>query len=216
MLLEKPGNLRDEPDIRQKLETILAAALQGTELIQRMQNFYRGAKHAETFQRVDTNGVIRQVVELARMRWKRITPGNNDSFEVVLNLGPDTEITGKPSSIHEMLLNLMLNAADAMPTGGRFEISSMNTGDAVEIAVSDTGVGMSREIMEKCFLPFFTTKGAEGTGMGLSMVNTIVNEHGGRVEIESGQGDGGGTRFTITFPLPRSRTPSMSEQQSPA
>ncbi|MBN1129753.1 MAG: transporter substrate-binding domain-containing protein [Chitinispirillaceae bacterium] len=199
MLIDTDG-LDDMVRVRQNLAAIKSAARHGAELIQRMQTFYRSARHSETREVLDTNAVLREVIELTKTRWKGRTSSEKSAIEVVFTPGAHAEITGRRSDIHEMLLNLVLNAVDAMPEGGRLEVTTENSGGEVRITVKDNGMGMSGEVREKCLQPFFTTKGEAGTGMGLTMVNNIVTEHGGRLEIISSEG--AGARFVITFPSP--------------
>ncbi|MCU0609426.1 MAG: transporter substrate-binding domain-containing protein [Chitinispirillaceae bacterium] len=183
--------------VRQCFESINTAARHGTEIVKRMQQFYRAVSSPEEKIRVDTNAIIREAVELVSVRLNRV-PKEGIRIETVLNLGSGTDIIGRKTEIHEMLVNMILNAADAMPSGGRLEISTVNSGSAVLLTVKDSGTGMSDEVKEKCLQPFFTTKGDKGTGMGLLMVSRIVDEHGGRLQIESAPG--AGTSFIITFP----------------
>jgi signal transduction histidine kinase len=210
-LLSVPGELENREKIRESLEVINTAARHGTEIVRRMQQFHRSVKKPVAEQRVDLNAVIGEVIELTRARLGKAVAGGT-RVEAVLALGANTEITGRMSDIHEMMLNLVLNAADAMPLGGRLEITTKHIDDTVAITVKDSGVGMSDEIREKCRQPFFTTKGENGTGMGLAMVNTLVLEHGGRMEIVSAVG--AGTSFIMTFPC-AAVTQSKEQKNSP-
>src|SRR5690606_15927234 len=99
--------------------------------------------------------------------------------------------------LRQALLNLIRNAREAMPSGGKLVLGARSLGDGVEIAVVDTGVGMSEEAMSRIFEPFFTTK-ESGTGLGLSLTQQIVQQHGGRLECESRPG--AGTTFRIVLP----------------
>ena len=118
-----------------------------------------------------------------------------------------------PGQLEQLLLNLAINARDAMPEGGQLTISvvgaslspvaaaelGMNAGKAVQISVADTGIGMDEETRRRCLEPFFTTKGrSRGTGLGLAAVKGIVDEAGGAIEVESQPGVG--TTFTIHLP----------------
>src|SRR5207249_2990098 len=109
-------------------------------------------------------------------------------------------IVGDPTQFHQVLLNLSVNARDAMPEGGTLSVEAANVeltpavrekhpgaqpGPYVKITVSDTGTGIPAEILDKIFLPFFTTKSDKGTGLGLSTISVIVRNHGGFVEVES-------------------------------
>jgi len=109
------------------------------------------------------------------------------------------------SELENAVLNLAINARDAMPPGGKLVIETRNTagplspGDFVRISVSDTGVGMSPEILQRAFEPFFTTKEGRGTGLGLSTIYGFANQSDGHVTIESEQGKG----TTVNLFLPR-------------
>ncbi|MEZ4577667.1 MAG: HAMP domain-containing sensor histidine kinase [Desulfobacterales bacterium] len=123
---------------------------------------------------------------------------------------------GNVTQIHQMIMNLCTNAADAMEeNGGTLNVSlekkasggdgktaglHSQPGDYLEIRVSDTGVGIARENIESIFNPYFTTKeGEKGTGLGLSVVHGIVETHGGKISVESSPGNG--TCFTICLPV---------------
>jgi len=198
LMLTDTEELKDVERVKANLRQIKNAGWHGTDIVSRLQQFYRSTEETEEKEQVDTNAVVRETVELAKERWKGLAR-KGVGIELVLELGPDCEITARKSHIHEMLLNLLLNAADAMPEGGRLEISTENRGDGVCITAKDSGVGMTEEVREKCMTPFFTTKGAKGTGMGLTMVNNILAQHGARIDIVSAPG--AGTSFVITFPF---------------
>jgi PAS domain S-box-containing protein len=102
--------------------------------------------------------------------------------------------------MQRVFFNVLLNAVQAMPTGGRLRVTSRRNGASVEIAFEDEGVGMSPEVTERVFRPFFTTK-RSGTGVGLSVSQGIVEAHGGRIAVESVPGRG--SIFTIVLPVPR-------------
>ena len=102
----------------------------------------------------------------------------------------------------QVLINLLLNAADAVQEGGTITVAIReNAGGETEIAVSDTGRGIPQEALSEVFKPFFTTK-ENGTGLGLAIAQRIVNEHGGRIEAESTHGRG--AVFTMILPVQRS------------
>ena len=109
------------------------------------------------------------------------------------------EITANKSQIRQVISNLIVNALQAMPDGGNLTLQSSFDEASVFLLVEDTGIGMSDEIKESIFLPFFTTKDVDqGTGLGLSVVHGIVSSHGGGIRVESETGKG--TRFFVTFP----------------
>ncbi|MEJ2679341.1 MAG: HAMP domain-containing sensor histidine kinase [Gemmatimonadota bacterium] len=119
-------------------------------------------------------------------------------------------IRGNPHDLQQVFLNLFLNAIQAMPEGGAMGVSASRDGDAVRIDVSDEGVGISQEHLEEIFDPFFTTKElGEGTGLGLSVSHSIVEKHGGRIQVASEPGKG--TTFSVYLPVAEA---SLNESES--
>jgi signal transduction histidine kinase len=103
-----------------------------------------------------------------------------------------------PEQIWEALLNLIRNAVDAMPGGGKLTIATKRTGTKALVSISDNGHGMTDEESRHLFIPFFTTK-SDGTGLGLAHTQQIINEHGGRIDWATKRGEG--STFTIQLPL---------------
>jgi signal transduction histidine kinase len=125
--------------------------------------------------------------------------------ELVLDLSPGLpEITADPAQLNQVLVNLVVNALQAMPGGGRLTVQTradVTSGEGhISLVVEDTGIGMSEDVIEKLFVPFFTTKDVgEGTGLGLPVAHGIVTSHGGTIRVDSAVGRG--TRFGIALPL---------------
>jgi signal transduction histidine kinase len=117
-------------------------------------------------------------------------------------------ILGNAGKLQQVFLNLFLNAKDAMPDGGTLRIETANHGSA-QVIIRDTGSGIASEHLGRIFDPFFTTKNGNGaterrgTGLGLAVTYGIIQEHGGKVHVESRVGSG--TTFTLEFPALRSR-----------
>jgi signal transduction histidine kinase len=115
-------------------------------------------------------------------------------------------IQGNPGRLQQVFLNLFLNAKDAMPGGGTLNVATTN-GELVSVRVSDTGSGIPAEHIQRIYDPFFTTKTApkegqsRGTGLGLSVTYGIIQEHAGKIRVESTPG--AGTTFALDFPLTR-------------
>jgi two-component system NtrC family sensor kinase len=141
--------------------------------------------------------VIRRTVDAARSQ--RIFR----TVEVALNLSPDIpEITADPDRLRQVFMNLLLNAVQAMPEGGKIVVSTEfdKDGGLIKATFRDTGTGIPREEQEKVFEPFFTTKRpGEGTGLGLAICARLLEEHGGTVEVSSEPGKG--SLFTVTLPI---------------
>jgi CheY-like chemotaxis protein len=121
------------------------------------------------------------------------------AIQVVTALAPSLPpVAGDPAELREALINLILNALDAMPEGGTLSFATQANTQHVELSVADTGTGMPEHVRERIFDPFFTTKGPKGTGLGLSMTYGILSRHGAQITVESEEGKG--TRFRLTFP----------------
>ena len=119
----------------------------------------------------------------------------------------DDHLTCDAGQIHQALVDLFVNAVEAMPEGGTLTVSARAVGEGLEITVADTGVGIPREALPRIFEPFYTTKEKSGSGLGLSVVYGIVERHGGRIEVESDVGKG--TAFRLL--LPRQPPPSRGQ-----
>ena len=123
--------------------------------------------------------------------------------ELTRDLSP---IQGNSGRLQQVFLNLFLNAKDAMPGGGTLRVVSSN-GNSVSVQVSDTGAGIAPEHIQRIYDPFFTTKNVpregqnRGTGLGLSVTYGIIQEHAGKIRVESNPGTG--TTFALDFPLSR-------------
>jgi signal transduction histidine kinase len=145
----------------------------------------------------DLADVARKAIALARHRIDR------KGIRVVERFAPagDAVAFGDPHELLQVALNLLLNAADAIPEDrrGSIEVAASRSGDEVVLAVVDDGVGMTPEDQARCFDLFFTTKEVgEGTGLGLAVVHNVVTNHGGRIEVESAPGKG--STFRVVLP----------------
>src|SRR4030095_14241099 len=120
------------------------------------------------------------------------------AVEVQTSFASVPAVAGDPAELREAMTNLILNAVDAMPTGGTLTLATALESHEVVVTVTDTGVGIPEAIRGKIFDPFFTTKGPQGTGLGLSMTYGILSRHGARIRVESREGQG--TLFRLTFP----------------
>lgn len=110
-------------------------------------------------------------------------------------------LRGRPGEINQVILNLLVNAAQALPSHGEVRIETRLMGSEVRLSIADTGAGIPEEHLERIFTPFFTTKPVgKGTGLGLSISRDIVLAHGGRIEVDSRLGEG--SRLSVYLPLP--------------
>ena len=200
------GDLEDDPARTRILEIIHTSCRRGADLVRQVLSFARGLSGEKVAIRLgqliaDLEGIIGETFPR--------------SIKIVSQVSEQLwPMTGDPSQIHQVLLNLAVNARDAMRQGGTLTVAASNItldaqyagtsraakpGPYLLLQVTDTGIGIPLEVRERIFEPFFTTKGlGEGTGLGLATVHTIVKSHGGFLEVESEVGQG--TTFKIYLP----------------
>jgi GAF domain-containing protein/anti-sigma regulatory factor (Ser/Thr protein kinase) len=180
------------------LRSIERAAIDAADTVRRIQGFSGSPAGAETT-RFDLNGVVQEAIELTRARWQNEARVRGLSIEVLAQPGPIPEVKGIRAEIREVVINLVLNAVDALPEGGRIVIATRAEAGRAVVSVSDTGVGMSEDVRRRAFEPFFTTKGVKRTGLGLAMAYGTIQRHGGQIALESEPGRG--TRVTLGLPV---------------
>src|SRR5438309_10715985 len=196
-------NPRDAEFVSRSLNIVEAAAVDGSETVRRIQQFAR-LRPDEPPVGVDLNQMVHDAVALIRPRWEEKIARDNRPPDLRLNLGTIETINGRPPALIEVLTNLILNALDAMPDGGTLTIDTRSDfGRHIVLTVTDTGIGMPEPVRRRIFEPFFSTKGDSGSGLGLSMVYSIVRRHGGDIRIESEPGRG--ASFTSPSRSPASR-----------
>jgi PAS domain S-box-containing protein len=189
-LLERDSGLNSEA--RERL-LIVKSAIEGVaHTVARMKEFYSQRDSQSTHAPVNLNRVIEQVIELTRARWSTIPQESGVVVHVETFLAAGLpDILGQESDLRDAFTNLLLNAVDAMPSGGRLTFRSrLIDSHRAEVEVTDTGTGMDEATRSRCLELFFTTKGERGTGLGLAMVYGMVERHGGELQIESQPGLG--------------------------
>ena len=185
-----------DPDEDRELGVIEKAALDGRETVRRIQEFSR-TRRDRRFEAVDLGEILRDVVEITRPRWKSEFEGRDVTLEVEADTPLVPPVLGNPAELREVFTNLVLNAVDAMPSGGSLRLACRQEGKRVVATVADTGMGMTEEVQRQIFDPFFTTKGSRGMGLGMSVVYGILTRHG--VEIDVATAVNRGTTFTLRF-----------------
>jgi PAS domain S-box-containing protein len=186
------------------LEKISKQTFRASEIVNSLLNFSR--TWPVEFVDVDLNKTVREAVNLVDHQLEKA------GVRIEMRLqDPLPPIRGHSGKLQQVLLNLILNARDAMEGGGQLTVETEERDGTVHLTVSDTGSGISAENLQRIFDPFFTTKGAtkKGTGLGLSVSYGIIREHGGDIEVRSVVGHG--TRFDLEFPLRRPLTETAAE-----
>jgi signal transduction histidine kinase len=189
LLREKADRDQQEKD---DLDLIIHETTRAAEIVRGLLDFAR--ERATVKEPLDINDVIQRTVRLIR---------NQKSFDHIVieerlaaGLPP---VNGNVNQLQQVLLNLSLNACEAMPKGGTLSIASAARDGKVAVALTDTGAGIKAELLDRIFEPFFTTKPVgKGTGLGLSVSDGIIQQHGGTLEVESREGHG--STFAIALP----------------
>jgi len=175
------------------IEKIEAASLHAREVVRKLLIFARQVPTKKTL--ASLNKVVEEGLTILSSRCAK------EGIELVRDLAPDLpEITADTAQLTQVLINLSVNAIQAMPEGGRLVIRTRKDSGQVLLLVEDTGVGMNEEVKGKLYLPFFTTKEVGlGTGLGLPVVHGIITAHGGTIRVDSEPGKG--SRFEVRLPV---------------
>jgi signal transduction histidine kinase/ActR/RegA family two-component response regulator len=200
-------NSNDPAKVEAGLELIIKSAEDGAHIIRRIQDFARQRPSRE-FETIGVAELLKDACEMTRPRWE--TRSEFAPIRFALHADCKAQVKGDPVELREVLVNMIYNAVDAMPSGGEVRVSTQENRDRVVIHITDTGTGMGPDVKQRLFDPFFTTKGKAGTGMGLAVSFGIIRRHEGSIEVDSEPGRG--TTFKISLPKVTQETP---ETQSP-
>ena len=182
-----------DPHYAQILEKIETQTDRVGRIIKNLLNFARNPSDS-SFQRVDLKESLQEIISLIDYKLK------NMNIELELVLAPVPPLYAQGERLQQVYINIILNALDAMPQGGKLRIELSQAGREAAVRITDTGMGIKAEHLSHIFDPFFTTKGiGKGTGLGLSISYAIIKEHEGRIQVESEPGKG--TSFTIVIPM---------------
>jgi len=197
LLLHQLDRLSPE-EIREGLKIIERSSKDGSETVRRIQEF-TGVRRDKEFVSLSLNEIITEAVNITQPRWKDQTQKKGIQVGLTAQLGEIPLVMGSPSELREVLTNIIFNAVDAMPEGGKLTINTQpQTEGWVEVRIVDTGIGMTEEVKKRIFDPFFTTKGVTNSGLGMSVSYGIIKRHGGEILVESELGKG--TTFIIHLP----------------
>jgi PAS domain S-box-containing protein len=192
MLIDETSSSDPRRDL---LERIEMQTFRASEIVNNLLNFARFSD--SDFEEVNINTLMMDTLSLLEHQFR------NSNVEIDLDCDPTLPRTiGNGGKLQQVFMNLFLNAKDSMPQGGRLTIRTFKRASELFIEVNDTGTGISREDIKRIYDPFFTTKSVgEGTGLGLSVSYGIIQEHSGRISVESELGKG--TTFSVALPLQR-------------
>lgn len=167
------------------------------EIVTRLMNFARNVSEEMPMVPVHLNDAVKEIVDMVKNEFRNEKV--NIELQLAENLPP---VLANANYLQQVFLNFLLNARDAMPSGGNITVSTELKGFNVLVRFADTGTGIEPHLLTKIFTPFFTTKGeGKGTGLGLSICKTIVAQHQGEIQVQSEVGKG--TTFTVLLPTRR-------------
>jgi PAS domain S-box-containing protein len=209
LLVKNPDMLDNRDDTLGMLKDIHDAAMHATHVIRRLREFYR-PQGGTGRQDVNLSALVQGVLGLTRSKWHEEMKARDATVRIDTDLENISEIHVNESQLREVITNLILNAVDALPDGGTITIAARQTHDWTVLEVSDNGVGMSKETLEHCYEPFYSTKGTHGTGLGLSVAYGIISQHGGHLKASSTVGEG----TTVALSLPRA-APKRKKHKKP-
>jgi len=203
----------EDAKLKRSIKAIEEAALDAAKTVRRLQEFTR-VRRDQTFDQVKVNQLVRSALHMAEPRFKE--SWEKDGVEIAVNtdLNAVNSVRGDMAELREALINIIFNAVDSMPQGGKLTVKAWQEDNQVVLSVSDTGVGIPDEIKPKIFDPFFSTKGPDGMGLGLSVTYGIITRHGGNIDVESTLGHG--STFYVRLPLGGEKMKNKSSPGSPS
>ncbi len=186
--------------VRKDIEKIEAASLHAREVIRKLMMFARQMPPSK--KRISLNKVVEEGLYFLEARCAK------GGVELSLSLAPGLpELIADQAQLNQVLVNLVVNALQAMPDGGTLRVETFAEDGFVVLAVEDTGSGIDQQVRRQIFLPFFTTKDVrEGTGLGLAVVHGIVTSHEGSIKVDSEIGQG--SRFEVRLPIAGNESPT--------
>ena len=156
-----------------------------------MGELYRNSEDVRVMKPVDLNKVIEAAIAVTRLKWSDMAQSKGIDIRIETELPSSLPlVAAEESSLRTALVNLILNGVDAMPRGGTLAMSTASRGTMVEVRVADTGTGMTEDVRQRATELFFTTKAESGSGLGLAMVQAIIEQHRGEMDIKTELGKG--------------------------
>ncbi|MDA0770645.1 MAG: GAF domain-containing protein [Chloroflexi bacterium] len=191
------NQITDETHLK-SLRIVEQAAQDSAQVVKRILKFTKLDDNSE-FVDVDVNQLVTDVIELTRHKWTNEAQSKGQAVEMSTKLQEVPHTSGNYSELREVLTNLVINAYEAIEGDGTIELQTSSSADFVRISLRDTGKGMTPEVRKKVFDPYFTTRGSEGNGIGTTVSQAIITQHGGTIDVESELGVG--TTFNISLPI---------------
>jgi PAS domain S-box-containing protein len=205
-------DLGNYSEVKDGLERVLEGAKSGAETVRRLQSFAGIRDRSKVSEEgvFDLSGVVRQALEMSKTWWKSTPEKQGIKVDLTAELQDGCLVLAEKSELFEVLVNLMKNAAEALPEGGSIGVETRVEEDRVVFQIKDSGIGITEENLKRVFNPFFTTKATTGSGLGLASSRKIIEDCGGSIFVESSERKG--TTFTIRLPLAEKPSGQMVPQ----
>jgi signal transduction histidine kinase/ActR/RegA family two-component response regulator len=187
-----------DTNLSKHIEAIIKVSTQAADIIQRMNQFGMPIPEKE-FKNLDLNQMVKEAIELTRSKWNEWAKLRGIKIDVEKSLAQLGPVFGNPSEMREVLINMILNAIDALPRGGKISFRTWQEEEHIFLSVKDNGLGMNEEVKKKIFEPFFSTKPEKGNGLGMTVAYSIILQHNGKIAVESQEEKG--TTFILKLPL---------------
>ena len=189
--------LTDDARIREETDLIISSAGRASDLVRRLRRTVHRSG-GDSMEAICVADAVHEAVDATRPRWKDEAELHGITIDVTVEIEEVPPVAATQTGLHDVLINLLFNAVDALPEGGRIEISVTAAEKEVIVKITDDGIGMDAHVRGRVFEPFFTTKMNVGTGLGLSTAYATVGQWGGHMSLASTPGKG--TTFTIGLP----------------
>jgi signal transduction histidine kinase len=199
LLIERPELLEDRSVALKYLRLMHTAAKDATVMVSRLGEFYRQRDETEIPEPFDLLEALTAAISTTQPKWHDEALAQGRHITVESEFQPVPMIAGNGGEIREVASNLIFNAVDALPQGGRIIVRAYAEDPNAVLEIQDDGIGMTEEVRSRCLEPYLTTKGEQGTGLGLAMVYGTVQRHHGQIEIESKLSEGSLVRIRLPF-----------------
>ena len=195
------SGFEDDQDLKNGLNDIIVAGQNGAGIVKDMLSYVKSQEEdISNYAPYDIRCLLEEAINFTRHRLESMAQANRMDYQIDReDMREIPEILCSHAELLGVFINIINNALDAMPDGGRLSFSTSSNDDTVFISISDTGIGMSENVKKCIFDPFFTTRRPEGTGLGMSMSYGTIARHGGKIEVESEKGNG--ATFNLSIPI---------------
>ena len=195
------SGFEDEQDLKNGLNDIVQTGVKGAGIVRNMLSYAKSHDNdISDFILFDISYILEEAINFTRHRWESMALANWIDYQIDReDMREIPEVLCSHTELLDVFINIINNALDAMPYGGRLSFSTSSNDDTVFIRISDTGIGMSEDVKKSIFDPFFTTRRPQGTGLGMSISYGTMTRHGGKIEVESEKGKG--ATFNLSIPI---------------